>query len=44
MSKVLHKSLDRAIGESLEQPAAYMDRCGSRAGHLAVFDRGEGKR
>ena len=41
--KVLHKSLERTIREGLEQTAGYMDRCGSRAGHLVVFDRGEGK-
>ena len=41
--KVLHKGLERTIGEGLEQTAAYMDRCGSPAGHLIVFDRREGK-
>ena len=42
--KVLHKSLERTIREGLEQTAGYMDRCGSRAGHLVIFDRSEGKR
>ena len=42
--KVLHKSLARTIREGLEQTAGYMDRCGSRAGHLVIFDRSEGKR
>ena len=41
--KVLHKGLERTIGEGLAQTAAYMDRCGSPAGHLIVFDRSEGK-
>ena len=42
--KVLHKSLERTVREGLEQTAGYMDRCGSEAGHLVVFDRSEGKR
>ena len=42
--KVLHKSLERTVHEGLEQTAGYMDRCGSEAGHLVVFDRSEGKR
>ena len=42
--KVLHKSLERTIHEGLEQTVGYMDRCGSRAGHLVIFDRSEGKR
>ena len=42
--KVLHKSLERTIREGLEQTAQYMDRCGSEAGHLVIFDRSEGKR
>ena len=41
--KVAHKGLERTIGEGLEQTAAYMDRCGSPAGHLIIFDRREGK-
>ena len=41
--KVLHKSLDRTVREGLEQTAGYMDRCGSPAGHLVIFDRSEGK-
>ena len=39
--KVLHKSLERTIGKGLEQTAAYMDRCGTRSGHLVIFDRSE---
>ena len=42
--KVLRKSLERTVREGLEQTAGYMDRCGSRAGHLVIFDRSEGKR
>ena len=42
--KVLHKSPERALREGLEQTARYMDRCGSGAGHLVIFDRSEGKR
>ena len=42
--KVLHKSLERTVREGLEQTADYMDRCGSRSGHLVIFDRSEGKR
>ena len=42
--KVVHKSLERTIGEGLEQTAACMERCGSRAGHLVIFDRSEGRR
>ena len=42
--KVLHKSLERAIREGLEQTAQYMDHCECEAGHLVIFDRSEGKR
>ena len=42
--KVLHKSLERTVREGLEQTAGYMDRCGSQAGHLVIFDRSEEKR
>ena len=42
--KVLHKSLEGTIREGLEQTAGYMDRCGSQAGHLVIFDRSEGRR
>ena len=40
---MLHKSLERTIDEGLTQTAAYMDRCGTQAGHLVVFDRSEAK-
>ena len=39
--KVLHKSLDKTVEQGLEQTAAYMDRCGTDAGHLVIFDRGK---
>ena len=41
--KVLHKSLERTIGDGLEQTAAYMDRCAAEAGHLIIFDRDESR-
>ena len=41
--KVLHKSLERTIGEGLAQTAGYMDRCAAQSGHLVIFDRTEGK-
>ena len=40
--KVARKGLERTIREGLAQTADYMDRCGAEAGHLVVFDRGEG--
>ena len=40
--KILHKSLERTIRDGLEQTAAYMDRCAAEAGHLVIFDRGDG--
>ena len=42
--RVLHRSLERTMCEGLRQTAGYMDRCGSRTGHLVIFDRSEGKR
>ena len=41
--KVLHKSLERTLGEGLDQTADYMDRCAAEAGHLVIFDRSEDK-
>ena len=41
--KLLHKSLERTIGEGIAQTAAYMDRCAVEAGHLVIFNRGEGR-
>ena len=40
--KILHKSLAQTVAEGVEQTAAYVDRCAAEAGHLVVFDRGEG--
>ncbi len=40
--KLLHKSLEQTVATGLEQTAAYMDRCEAEAGHLVIFDRGEG--
>ena len=37
------RSLEGAIREGVEQTLRYMDRCGSEAGHLVVFDRTQGK-
>ena len=34
---------EATLREGLEQTAGYMDRCGSREGHLVIFDRSEGK-
>ena len=46
--KVFHEgkrqSLEGTIGTGVEQTLRYMDRCGSEAGHLIVFDRTDGKR
>ena len=38
--KVLHRrhGLETTIARGLEQTARYMDRCGSRVGHLVIFD------
>ncbi len=41
--KILRKSLERTVSEGLRQTAAYMDRCGAEAGHLVIFDRGDGR-
>ena len=42
--KVLHKGLERTIGEGIRQTLGYMDRCAAESGHLVVFDRTEGRR
>ena len=46
--KVFHEgkrqSLEGTIATGVEQTLRYMDRCGSEAGHLIVFDRTDGKR
>ena len=40
--KVVHRGRERTIREGVAQTADYMDRCGAEAGHLVVFDRGDG--
>lgn len=37
--KILHKSLEKTLTEGLAQTAEYMDKCGTREGHLVIFDR-----
>jgi len=37
--KMLQGSLDRTVTEGLAQTWAYMDRSGTREGHLVIFDR-----
>ncbi|MFQ5616920.1 MAG: ATP-binding protein, partial [Anaerolineales bacterium] len=37
--KILHKSLKKTISEGLKQTWDYMDRAGTPAGHLIIFDR-----
>ena len=41
--KVVHRGRERTIREGVAQTADYMDRCGAEAGHLVVFDRGDGR-
>ena len=41
--KVLRRSLASTIDEGARQMAGYMDRCGAAAGHLAIFDRDNGR-
>ena len=40
--KILHRSLEYTIRNGIAQTADYMDRCAAEAGHLVVFDRGDG--
>ncbi len=37
--KVLHKSLESTIFSGLEQTRSYMDTCGTKEGHLVIFNR-----
>ena len=37
--KIAHKGREHAVREGLQQTAGYLDRLGSEAGHLVVFDR-----
>ena len=39
--KMRHGSRKTTERKGLEQAAAYMDRCGAKAGHLVIFDRDE---
>ena len=39
--KILHKSLEKTIEEGLMQTWGYMDICGTKEGHLVIFDRSE---
>jgi hypothetical protein len=41
--KMLYKSLQQTVTAGVEQTWAYMDRCGTREGHLVIFDRTPGK-
>ena len=41
--KVAHKGREPAVREGLRQTAGYLDRLGSEAGHLVVFDRSPAK-
>jgi hypothetical protein len=37
--KVLHKSLELTLVQGLEQTRGYMDTCGTKEGHLVIFNR-----
>lgn len=37
--KILYKSLEATMEEGLEQIWGYMDKCGTKDGHLVIFDR-----
>ncbi|QTA82015.1 Uncharacterized protein dnl_43760 [Desulfonema limicola] len=37
--KILYKSLKKTVNEGLEQTWEYMDKCGTKQGHLVIFDR-----
>ena len=41
--KILHGSLESALGKGLRQTRAYMERCAASEGHLVIFDRSEAK-
>jgi len=41
--KLRRGSVAQTVAEGLEQTWAYMDRCGTKEGHLVIFDRGEGR-
>lgn len=37
--KLLHGSLERTVAEGLAQTSEYLSRCGTKEGHLIIFDR-----
>jgi hypothetical protein len=37
--KILYKSIEATIEEGLIQIKSYMDKCGTKEGHLLIFDR-----
>ena len=37
--KVLHKSLGKTFASGLEQTRSHMDTCGTKDGHLVIFNR-----
>jgi hypothetical protein len=37
--KVLHKILKKTLASGLEQTYSYMDTCGTKDGHLVIFNR-----
>ena len=39
---MLHGSVEKTVEDGVRQTAGYMDRCAAEAGHLVIFDRGEG--
>lgn len=41
--KILYRSLEHTLTEGLAQTQEYMDRCGTKEGHLVIFDRNENK-
>ena len=36
---MLHKSLEKNLASGLEQTCTYMDICGTKEGHLVIFNR-----
>lgn len=37
--KILYSNLDKTIEKGIEQTKKYMDKCGTKEGHLLIFDR-----
>lgn len=42
-TKIIHNSLADTIDKGFVQTTKYMDTCGTREGHLVLFDKSEGK-